>query len=354
MKDLTDSTFGIIPLETTGDCLISKIDKIEIKNERIYVMDQLAQSVYIFDMNGKYLNKIHKRGQGPGEYTNLSYMTVTDSSIIIIDHFVEKQIIYNIFSLQPVKEERIFEKIWATEIFCLDGTVYYINGWSNSPAGKYRLFSEIYGSDNFEKYLPFETEPISIGINGPVYAVSGNEASLIYSGDNNIYRFREGKAFPEYEVRIKDKKVEYSGNDEKIAEDFMNSPSGRVVGINRINESDKYLFIDINITVKNNTPIGPGNYGTYVCIHNKSDHSTVICPEYTLYNSTFDAAYSIRRIIDNKIISWLNAGMLLAFYPEEELAKPTFNNKAYKEQLQNVLANITEDDNPVLFIFGLK
>jgi ATP-dependent Clp protease ATP-binding subunit ClpA len=41
-------------------------------------------------------------------------------------------------------------------------------------------------------------------------------------------------------------------------------------------------------------------------------------------------------------------------YAQEELAKRTFNNKAYEERLKNVLANITEDDNPVLFIYGLK
>jgi hypothetical protein len=354
MKDLTDGTFGIIPLETTDDCLIANIDKIEIKDDRIYVMDELAQSVYIFDMNGKYLNKIHKRGQGPGEYTNLSYMTVTDSSVIIIDHYAEKQINYSIPSLQPIKKERIFEEIWATEIFYLQGTVYYINEWSNSAAGKYRLFSEKYGSDNFEKYLPFEEEPIGMGINGPIYAINGNEASLIYSGDDNIYRLREGKAFPEYEIRFKDKKVEYSGQREKVGAEFMNSPSGRVKGINRINESDKYLFIDISIIVKDNTIIGPGNYDVYRCIHNKSDHSTVICPVYTIYSSTFDIACAVRRIIDNKIISWWNPDILLAVYTEEELEKRTFDNKAYKERLKNVLANLTEDDNPVLFIFGLK
>jgi hypothetical protein len=353
-KDLTDGTFGIIPLETTDDCLIANIDKIEIKDERIYVMDQLAQSVYIFDMNGKYLNKIHKRGQGPGEYTNLSYMTVTDSSVIIIDHFTEKQINYSIPSLQPIKEERIFEKIYATEIFYLNGTIYYVNEWSNSPAGKYRLFSGIYGSDNYEKYLPFEEEPICIGINGPVYAINGNEASLIYKGDDNIYRLREGKVFPEYEIRFKDKKVEYSGKREKVVEDFINSPTGRVKGINRINESDKYLFIDIGIVIKNNTIIEPGNYDVYRCIHNKSDHSTVICPAFTMHNSTFDVACVVQKIIDNKIISWLNASLLMAVYTEEEFEKRTFGNKAYEERLKNVLANLTEDDNPVLFIFGLK
>jgi hypothetical protein len=354
MKNLTDGTFSIIPLETTDDCLIAEIDKIEIKNNRIYIMDELAQSIYIFDMNGNYVDKIYRRGQGPGEYTNLSYMTVTDSSIIIIDHFAEKQVEYSIISLECIKEERPFEKIWITELFCLSETIYYVNAWSNSQAGKFRLFSRKFGSDNFEKYLPFEEEPISLGINGPIYSITDNEASLIYSGDDNIYRIRDGKVFPEYEVRFKDKKVEYSSGE--VVNVFKDNPPGRVIGIGRINESDKYLFIDVGMTTKDNTPAGPGNYDIYTCIINKSDNSTVIYP-HVVYNSTFDSnyvAYVVRRIIDNKVIHWENATTLFFSYPKEELAKMDFRNKEYGERFKNVVTNLAEDDNPVLFIYGLK
>jgi hypothetical protein len=279
-------------------------------------------------------------------------MTVADSSIIIIDHFTGKQIKYNTFSLQFVKEERIFAKLWATDIFYMHETVYYINDWSNSPTGKFRLFSIKNNSENFEKYLPFEKEPLSIGINGPVCATNGNEASLIYSGDNNIYRIRDGKVFPEYEVIFKDKKVEYPSGK---AEDVLHNPPGRVIGINRISESNKYLFINVSMTVKDNTPIGPGHYDNYTCIHNKLDHSTVICAGGIIYNSIFDDVYAIRRIIDNKIIYWNDAHILLnVSYPKEELEKRNFKNKAYEERLKNVFANLTEDDNPVLFIYGLK
>jgi hypothetical protein len=303
-------------------------------------------------MEGKYLNKIHSRGQGPGEYSNLSYMTVTDSSVIILDHLAEKHITYSIPFLQFIKEERIFENIYATEIFYLNETVYYINEWSNSAAGKFRLFSIKNNTENFEKYLPFEEEPVSLGINGPVYAINGNEASLIYSGDDNIYRLRNGKVFPEYEIRFKDKKVQYSTR-ENIADDFMSSPAGRIMGINSINESDKYLFIDISMKIKDYTPIGPGNHERYTCIVNKSDHSAIVCAY--IYDSTFDDYYLVNRIIDNKIISWYSPDLLLdVFYTKEKMEKRTFSNKDYEEQLKNVLANITEDDNPVLFIYGLK
>jgi hypothetical protein len=351
MKDLTDGTFSIIPLETTDECSISAINKIEIKDRRIYIMDQLAQSVYTFDINGKYLDKIHNQGQGPGEYTNLSYMTLGDSSIIIIDHLAGKQIRYSIPSLQFISEERLFDKIWATDVFYLSENIYYINNWSDLGAGKFRLFSKKCGSDDVEKYLPFEEDPLSLGINGPAYSINGDEAALIYSGCDTVFRLKDGKVSPEYVVKFKDKKVKYSSG--KVENIFSDNPPGRVIGINRINESDKYLFLEISMTTNGNIPLGRGNYGNYICIHDKSNHSTVICPDNIIYNTMFDDAYGIGRIIDNKIIFWYDAYVLPLSYPEK-LAERTFRKEEYGGRLKEVMANLRDDDNPVLFIYGLK
>jgi hypothetical protein len=350
LKNITDSTFQIFPLETNDDCLISKIDKIEIKDNRIYIMDKLAQSVYIFDMTGKYLNKINSRGQGPGEYVNLSYMTVTDNSVIVIDHFIGKQLEYSALDFKFIKEERIFEKIWATEVFYLSGTIYYVNDGRNSNSGKFALFSRENDAKNFNKYLSCGEEPLSLGLNGPVYAINGDEVSLIYSGDDIIYRLRGDKVFPEYEIKYKDKKVVYSSG----VEDILDNPGGRVIGINAINESDKYLFIDISMTTEKNTPLGPGNYDSYTCLYNKLDHTTIIYP--FAFNSSFYNVMNIMvdRIIDNKIICWYDAHSLLFSFPKEEISRDIFNNKVYESCFKKVLANLKDDDNPVLFIYNLK
>jgi hypothetical protein len=349
MTDLTDGTFSIIPLETTDECRISKIEKIEIKDNRIYIMDRTACAVYVFDMEGKYLNKIH--GQGAEEYTELSYMTVTDSSVIILDHPAKKQIEYSIPSLEFIEAKDISENFEITDIFYLNGTFYYINDSDNPDRGQFRLFSQKHGTNNFEKYLPSEKPALNLSINGPTYAVNGNEASLIYSGCDTIFRLRDGKVFPEYAVKFKDKKVEYSS--EKTANVFEDSPPGRVIGVNRINESDKYLFVEISMTVKRDAPAGPGNYRNYICIHDKSDHSTVICPDNIIYNSTFDDVYGIGKIIDNKIVFWCDAHILPFIYPPK-LAERIFKKKEYGGRLKNVIENLTEDGNPVFFIYGLK
>jgi len=61
-----------IPLETTDDCLIGGYCKTMIKNNRIYLCDcSHANALFVFDMNGKYLFKIARMGQGPGEYIRI-------------------------------------------------------------------------------------------------------------------------------------------------------------------------------------------------------------------------------------------------------------------------------------------
>ncbi|MDR1368621.1 MAG: 6-bladed beta-propeller [Dysgonamonadaceae bacterium] len=349
---ITDSVVQIIPLETTGNSLIAKIDKIEIKNNTIYIKDDLAKSVYVYDINGKYLNKIHAVGQGPGEYSNLSYMTVTDTSIVVLDHFMGKHIEYRLPDMKFMREERLFDKIWATEVFALPGTLYYYNGWSNSQSGKYHLFSRKTGEADYNKYMPFEKEPLSLGINGPEYAVNGNEASLIFSGDNMIYRINAGgEAYSEYEMVFKNEKVAYASG--KVENVFRDNPPGRILNINAINESDRYLFIDVSVTTDGNKPIQPGNHGVYTCLYDKSSGQMTIYPQLA-FNSKFDGEQTVvLRVIDNKIITWREAN-IIQFLNEAFYSKQTFVNKTYEKRLKEVVSNLRNDDNPVLFIYNLK
>ena len=61
--ELLDTVFSVIPLETNRDCLIGEIDKLEIKDARIYVTDDMAKSVFVFDMAGKFMSKVNAHGK---------------------------------------------------------------------------------------------------------------------------------------------------------------------------------------------------------------------------------------------------------------------------------------------------
>jgi hypothetical protein len=52
----------IVCLETNKNCFISGIDKMTIRNDRIYILDREAKSLFLFDRKGKFISKIHMVG----------------------------------------------------------------------------------------------------------------------------------------------------------------------------------------------------------------------------------------------------------------------------------------------------
>jgi len=64
------SLVEIIPLETSKSCLISSIETMYLTDEDIIVQDSYSR-VLRFNRQGKFLNEIGKRGNGPGEFTSI-------------------------------------------------------------------------------------------------------------------------------------------------------------------------------------------------------------------------------------------------------------------------------------------
>jgi hypothetical protein len=58
-----------IQLDTNKNTpLVGQVDKIEIIDNKIYILDaSIAKALFIFEINGKFLHKIGRLGEGPGE-----------------------------------------------------------------------------------------------------------------------------------------------------------------------------------------------------------------------------------------------------------------------------------------------
>jgi hypothetical protein len=70
----------IIPLETVDSSLIVWIKKVVPVGDELYIHDDWANKLHVFDKNGKYKHKIGRRGQGPGEYLNMQDCIVDASN----------------------------------------------------------------------------------------------------------------------------------------------------------------------------------------------------------------------------------------------------------------------------------
>jgi hypothetical protein len=74
-----------IPLETNTECLIGEVNKILIRNNRIFIADfHKTETLFVFDIQGNYLFKINSKGHGPGEYINFKDFDVFPTGDICI------------------------------------------------------------------------------------------------------------------------------------------------------------------------------------------------------------------------------------------------------------------------------
>jgi 6-bladed beta-propeller len=74
ISTIADSIY-YIKLETSNECLIKHIQKIEVDKELIFILDN-NERLLLFDRDGKFLNQIGKIGKGPGEYTNINDFSI--------------------------------------------------------------------------------------------------------------------------------------------------------------------------------------------------------------------------------------------------------------------------------------
>ena len=72
-KDKYIKSFRCIQLETDTTALIGRMDKILYEDNRIYIVDRfVTKSLFIFDKDGHFINKIYRYGQGPEEYLDIN------------------------------------------------------------------------------------------------------------------------------------------------------------------------------------------------------------------------------------------------------------------------------------------
>jgi hypothetical protein len=66
-----------IILEAGKDCLIGSVDELQIFDGCIYILDKhIAKSLFVFDMEGRFIRKIGSLGRGPGEFIHVDDFTI--------------------------------------------------------------------------------------------------------------------------------------------------------------------------------------------------------------------------------------------------------------------------------------
>ncbi len=144
LNQVAEVTF--IPLETTDNSLIKEYSHITINSDKIVVSDHSQGQIFIFDRNGKFINKVARKGLGPEEYQaiSLSCVDFDANRIYIWDYNTLGRVKIYDFSGKYIKQLNIGRLPWPDQMYVFDRSHLIIhcdqNNLSNTKPGAQPYF----------------------------------------------------------------------------------------------------------------------------------------------------------------------------------------------------------------------
>lgn len=131
----------VVLLETKPECVVQNIRSLEIYKEDIYVLDDRANKLYIFDGNGKFKRTISSPGRGHGEYMKLADFSIdrTKEIIYLLDEATDEILKFSLNDYKFLSSIKAVQNGYLT--YCMQeiGGKIYLNRSSVSEKEKYEL-----------------------------------------------------------------------------------------------------------------------------------------------------------------------------------------------------------------------
>lgn len=328
------SDIRYVPLETTDDCLM---------NNEFYIMqytgeDIITSGIFHFDKNGKFLNKIGSKGQGPEEY------------------------LQGLFAFGDWKNKLLYVQNWTTlTCYGFDGTFVRSVPTPQLNMGAAGLFDENHILYSNDIYYADKANPIQLYMvdsqNGKTvskwrghleenkkYGMILTSRDFMYNYDNSLF-YKPALENVIFKILSPKKrqlvyKFDCSGKDIDVSADEVD-PKKRFqfLSVYWAKETAQYLFV--NYGMKNISRLGiydkEKKTFTNVTIKNNLAGGYDIHPAWTSD--------------DNHLLMVYYAGGLLQ---DKEKRYSTGLLPERKKELDELLKNIKEDDNPVVILVTLK
>lgn len=131
----------VVLLETKPECVVQNIRSLEIYKEDIYILDDHANKLYVFDGNGKFKRTISSPGRGHGEYMKLADFSIdrTKEIIYLLDEATDEILKFSLDDYKFLSSIKAVQNGYLT--YCMQeiGGKIYLNRFSVSEKEKYEL-----------------------------------------------------------------------------------------------------------------------------------------------------------------------------------------------------------------------
>ena len=333
-----------VVLEPKQGYLISKIDKIMVKDSMIFILDKWQKSIFIFDHTGKPKHKIADFGEGPGQYSGISDFDISGGFLFLLPGPPKEMSLYDLSGnyIQSIPTGGKF----------LNHFVKQGSNWVSHHNGAYN------GENNFnlviwdslfttrkKEFLYIESEKRNIGARMPNFLTRNREEVFLYENLSNlIYKLGNDNLSVVNEILINGEgipKKEYikilnSSQEEQIKVFEMDF----FIGMRRILATDKFLFIQI---MK-----GKGLINCFIS-HDSEDFLAYNEPSYQLDSVL---AGDIIGASEDQFIIEVGEGIMIQLKELQESGKLTTDNFKNK-QIYQAIDQYEKEGNPVLMFFDV-
>ena len=328
------SDIRYVPLETTDDCLM---------NNEFYIMqytgeDIITSGIFHFDKNGKFLNKIGNKGQGPEEY------------------------LQGLFAFGDWKNKLLYVQNWTTlTCYGFDGKFVKSIPTPQLNMGAAGLFDEnhiLYSNDIYyaDKANPIQLYMVDSQSGKTVskwrghleenkkYGMILTSRDFMYNYDNSLF-YKPALENVIFKIISPKKrqlayKFDCSGKDIDVSADEVD-PKKRFqfLSVYWAKETNQYLFVSYGM--KNISRLG-------IYDKEKKTFTNVTIKDNLAGGYDIHPAWTSD---DNQLLMVYYVGGLLQ---DKEKRHSTGLLPERKKELDGLLKNIKEDDNPVVIVVTLK
>lgn len=334
---------SFIKLETTSENLVGSISQILFTKDRIIVVDRdNSNSISVYDMTGKFLNKIGRHGKGPSEYVFLWQVSLSyDRSMVVITDQGSSKLKY--FDLNGNFIKAVSQPYWCISSEFIDETtiaVFESRGINLKDKDKSKPQLVITGLDGKvinSDFPSYQSQSFNYVTEFPLIQF---ESNLLFNPSfcDTIYKVLKEGFFPYYHLNIK--------NEEQIIinESTTNDKLNEQLDKRKVYFNGDYIELKDAVIFE---MMGQGLRGIRFFIYSKQKNKSFYC------NGTY---YDTRLIFfmdkkflykDNSIVTQVQAEKILLY-------KNELYRLCKKEDIDLLMNNLTVDDNPVLFFYDIN
>lgn len=181
----------IIPLQTSSDCLLGEIQKIEINEDNVYVQDDRKDGILCFDIKGRFKMRIGRKGSGPKDVVDLmSFALNPEEGLLYIYSRANKKV--SIYQEDGTFVKAATSTYYARVVDYFENKL-YLSSINNGASLPYNLISEDLSGRVLEQYIPecedcISYRPILRKTKEYLYFYPNTMTDIIYSVRNGEFK----------------------------------------------------------------------------------------------------------------------------------------------------------------------